>query len=59
MTWAAGTTYSDQFAQLDQEATRLASAIAAHIEETDQRDSASLSAYLRILLLAHGAEGTT
>ena len=38
MTWAAGTTYSDQVAQLDQEATRLASAIAAHIQETEHRD---------------------
>lgn len=58
MTWAAGTTYSDQVAQLDQEATRLASAIAAHIEETDQRDSASLSAYLSHLKFAEGAEVT-
>jgi C4-dicarboxylate-specific signal transduction histidine kinase len=58
MTWAAGTTYSDQVAQLDQEATRLASAIAAHVQETEQRDPAALVAYLSHLQFADGAEVT-
>jgi len=58
MTWAAGTTYSEQVAQLHQEANRLASAIAAHIEESGQQDPASLKAYLSRLQFAEGAEVT-
>jgi C4-dicarboxylate-specific signal transduction histidine kinase len=58
MTWAAGTTYSEQVAQLHQEANRLASAIAAHIEESNQQDPASLKAFLSHLQFAEGAEVT-
>jgi C4-dicarboxylate-specific signal transduction histidine kinase len=58
MTWAAGTTYSEQVAQLHQEANRLASAIAAHVEESGQRDPASLRAFLGHLQFAEGAEVT-
>jgi C4-dicarboxylate-specific signal transduction histidine kinase len=58
MTWAAGTTYSDQVAQLDREASRLASAIAAHIDQTGSEDPAALREFLQKLRFADGAEVT-
>jgi C4-dicarboxylate-specific signal transduction histidine kinase len=58
MTWAAGTTYSDQVAQLDQEASRLASAIAAHVQSSTHNDRDSLLAYLKHLRFSEGAEIT-
>ena len=58
MTWAAGTTYSEQVAQLHQEANRLASVIAAHIDESGPQDAASLKAFLSHLQFAEGAQVT-
>jgi len=58
MTWAAGTTYSEQVAQLRQEARRLASVIAAHIDASGRDDPAALDDYLRQLQVAEGAEVT-
>ncbi len=56
MTWAAGRTYSEQVGQLHQEADRLASAIAAHITESQRTDEAALRAYLSQVQFVDGAE---
>ena len=47
MTWAAGAAYNDQLVQLLMEAQRLASAVAAHIEQNGEPSGPRLEEFLR------------
>jgi C4-dicarboxylate-specific signal transduction histidine kinase len=56
MTWAAGAAYNDQLVQLGNESRRLASAIAAHLDQTGEAGSPRFDEFLRAIPLP---EGTT
>ena len=55
MTWAAGSTYTDQLRQLRGDAARLAGTVAAHIDRSRPDDDARLSEYLQAIPLEPGA----
>lgn len=57
MTWAAGSTYSGQLGQLQADAQRLATTIAAHIDRTPADDT-QLSEFLRAISLEPGSTVT-
>src|SRR5688572_11390019 len=54
MTWAAGSTYSAQLAQLQSEARTLATAVAAHIDQSGGEPGRDVSGFLRSIPLEYG-----
>jgi C4-dicarboxylate-specific signal transduction histidine kinase len=55
MTWAAGAAYNDQLIQLASEAQRLATAVAAHIDQSDEPARPRLEEFLRAIPLPQGS----
>jgi C4-dicarboxylate-specific signal transduction histidine kinase len=55
MTWAAGAAYNDQLVQLKNEARRLASAIAAHLDQTGEPTGPRFDEFLRAIPLPEGS----
>jgi C4-dicarboxylate-specific signal transduction histidine kinase len=56
MTWAAGSTYRDQFEQLHYEALTVATAVAKHIELMEPAPRRKLSEFLAAIATADGTE---
>ena len=55
MTWAAGAAYNDQLVQLSSEAQRIASAVAAHIDQSDTSAGPRFDEFLRAIPLPDGS----
>lgn len=55
MTWAAGAAYNDQLVQLSSEAQRIASAVAAHIDQSDLSAEPRFEEFLRAIPLPDGS----
>ena len=55
MTWAAGAAYNDQLVQLSSEAQRIASALAAHIDQSGLSAGARFEEFLRAIPLPDGS----
>jgi C4-dicarboxylate-specific signal transduction histidine kinase len=55
MTWAAGAAYNDQLVQLASESQRFATAVAAHIDQSDELARPRLEEFLRAIPLPQGS----
>ncbi len=55
MTWAAGAAYNDQLVQLSNEAQRLASAIAAHLDQGGFADGSGFDDFVRAIPMPDGS----
>src|SRR6188508_439591 len=55
MIWSASTIYDQQLQQLQDDATRIAATIAAHVDQTDASDDALLLEFVKAIPLEEGS----